>query len=451
MRAMLAARPWLLSLSSVFALSAVVTLAAFSFGPGCQARCISNFECSNGGLGGAYCSSDGVCTTDCFTDLDCRQPPECQNNPSACVPKGLFCTGLGKCIGSYAPQRSSMTRMAPDTGGPSGPVEGWDLQPASGKAFIINQIAIAGKDRGFDLDGNCDQTTGNGCVDNILWQLGELGNDQIRQGLLGGESLLLMELAGLDDPYHGDDKSVTVKIYGARDADDPFFPANNFKVPPGHTTCCEFKINPQSITSPPPQARARAPAKIERGRLFSLAPVPIQFTLTVGAPPHPEIRLERVLISARIPSTVSTNMPGALGIDEGLLGGAVPINTLAQTENPYCKTVSPRCTVQFTDSTLIDLVATLLSPTPDIDLQIPPDGLEAVLDVDGDGRICLCCAGNGLGPAATNNHCNKAVIEPLDPAPDKKWTCALNPKVADGYSVGITFTAVQARIVGVGQ
>jgi hypothetical protein len=424
-----------------------MTLAAFSFGPGCQTRCTIDFDCATG----SFCSADGVCTTECFTDLDCREPPECQNNPTACVPKGLFCNSMGRCTGSFSINRMPVVRPPMDNGNPT-VIDGWDEPPASGKAFIVNTIAIAEKDRGFDLNGDCDQSTGKGCVDNILWQLGELGNDQIRQGLLGGESLLLIELAGLIDPYHGDDKSLTVKIYGARDAADPFFPAADFKVPPGHTTCCEFKINPQSlITGPPQQARARAPARIERGRMFSLAPVPIQFTLTVGAPPHPEIRLERVLVTARIPETVNETMPGALGIDEGLLGGAVPISTLAQTENPYCKTVSPRCTIQFTDSTLIDLVATLLSPTPDIDLSIPLNGLDEVLDTDGDGRIDLCCESNGMMPAAINNVCTKAAAPSIDPAPDKKWQCALNPDIQDGYSVAITFTAVQARIVGIGQ
>lgn len=426
---------WLLPASSLFALSVLAMAGGFALGPGCQVRCESNFDCGDQG----YCSPSGRCETECFSDQDCQKPPECLNNPTACRPKGLRCNGVGRCVGQYQFVRPQVD-FEPDVERVPDEIQGWDDPPGSGRAFIINQIAIAGQDRGFDIDGQC---TADGCIDNFLWHLGELGNDQIRQGLLGGESLLLLELAGLDEPYRGDDSSMTVKIYGARDADDPFFPANNFKVPPGFTTCCEFKINPQSLSGLPPQARARAPARIERGRLRSLAPVPIQFTLTVGSPPHPEIRLERVLLSGRVPSSLDE-------FDEGLLGGAVPINTLAQTENPYCKTPSPRCSVQFVDSTLIDLVSTLLGPQPDVDLDF--DGLECVRDTDGDGVINVCCDGVGLNDSCaggTTMGCPGAMVDPVDRT--KPYTCAQAPDIADGYSVGITFTAVKATIVGFGQ
>lgn len=435
---MSASRPWLIPVSSAFAVGAALTLAAFAVGPGCQTRCFNDFDCGQG----SFCTPLGRCETECFTNYDCRTPPECADNPAVCQPRGFLCNSSGRCVGSYSLPQDNRQQVGEDPNLPT-TLEGWDDAPGTGQAYIVNQIAIAGANSGFDIDGNCDILTNDGCVDNILWQLGELGNDQIRQGLLGGESLLLLELAGLDDPYRGDDDSLTVKIYGARDADDPFFPANNFKVPPGHTTCCQFKINPQSINGPPDQARARAPARIERGHLFSLAPVPIQFTLTVGVPPHPEIRLEKVLISGRLPSNKAD-------FSEGLLGGAVPINTLAQTENPYCKTVSPRCTVQFTDSTLIDLVATLLRPQPDIDLDLPLDGLECVIDTDGDGRIDRCCDGNGFNPCKTaSDQCSSSEASAVEPG--KPWSCALNPRITDGYSVAITFTAVAAEIVAVGQ
>ncbi|MEQ8275218.1 MAG: hypothetical protein RMA76_43475 [Deltaproteobacteria bacterium] len=422
---------WLFPASSAFLVTAIVVLFGVLASPGCQTRCTSNFDC-----GGSFCSQ-GRCETECFADIDCQRPPECQDNPTACVPKGLRCNGIGRCVGAVRlrpPVEGTRDVFTPPN---DGIIDGWDDRPGSGRAFIVNQIAIAGDDRGFDIDGVC---TEDGCIDNYLHRLGDLGNDQIRQGLLGGESLLLLELAGLEQNYLGDDSSMTVKIYGARDADDPFFPANNFKIPPGHSTCCEFKINPQSLAGIPSQARARAPARIERGRLRSLAPVPIQFTLTVGVPPHPEIRLERVLISGRLPSNLAE-------FSEGLLGGAVPVNTLAQTENPYCRTVSPRCPIPFTDSTLIDLVANLLGPQPDVDLDF--DGLECVRDMNGDGAIDVCCDGADGADTCGGSSCPGNAVAAVDPA--KPASCALHPQVADGYSVGITFTAVAAKIVGVGQ
>lgn len=424
---------WLLPASSAFLVTTIALLFGVMAGQGCQTRCTTNFDC-----GGSYCTSQGRCETECFSDLDCQKPPECQDNPTACVPRGLRCNGIGRCVGAVTLRKPAQGTRDVFTPPNDGIIEGWDDRPGSGRAFIVNQIAIAGKDRGFDVDGICSEETG--CIDNFLWRLGDLGNDQIRQGLLGGESLLLLELAGLDENYLGDDSSATVKIYGARDADDPFFPANNFKIPPGHASCCEFKINPQSLTGIPSQARARAPARIERGRLRSLAPVPIQFTLTVGVPPHPEIRLERVLISGRIPSNLSE-------FNEGLLGGAVPVNTLAQTENPYCKTISPRCPIQITDSTLIDLVASLLGPQPDVDLDF--DGLECVRDTDGAGGFDVCCDGAGSANTCGGSGCPGAIIPPVDGT--RPQSCALHPSFADGYSVGITFTAVAAKIVGVGQ
>ena len=67
-----------------------------------------------------------------------------------------------------------------------------------------------------------------------------------------------MELAGLEENYRGEDESLTVKVYGARDADNPPYPRNNFGTVPGSEDCCAFRINPQSLQGNPPQAFARA-------------------------------------------------------------------------------------------------------------------------------------------------------------------------------------------------
>ena len=428
-------RAWLLPLSSAFCLVSFALLVGVLAGPGCQTRCFNAFDCGPG----SFCAPDGRCETECFTDLDCREPIECADNPAGCRPKGLTCNGQGKCTGNYVfadaeDVRDIDLQEVPDE------IDGWDDPPGSGAAFIVDSIAIAQQDRGFDLDSSCDE---DGCIDNALWQLGDLGNDQIRQGLLGGESLLLIELAGLDQPFVGRDPSLSVKMYAARDADSPFFPANNFRVPDGQSTCCEFTINPRSLTGIPRVARARAPAEIQRGRLRSLLPVPIEFTLTVGEPPHPEIRLEQIKLSGRVSADLRR-------LSDGLIGGAVPTEMLARTDNPYCKSISPRCPVDFPESTLIDLVSALLGPEPDIDLD--GDGLECIIDTDGDGTVDVCCDGDPSIPSSCpqNRTCPTAQVGPIVEG-RPPWTCALDPRMADGYSVGFTYTAVQASILSVGQ
>ena len=426
-------RAWLLPLSSAFCIGSLAILAGIVAGPGCQTRCFNAFDCGPG----SFCAPDGRCETECFTDRECREPIECRDNPAGCRPKGLTCNSQGRCTGDF--------RFAvPDDGQPI-PVQqvppesdGWNAVPGEGAAFIVDSFSVAQEDRGFDIDGRCDEES---CIDNFLWRLGDLGNDQIQAGLRSGESLLLVEIAGIDEPFRGRDDSVTVKIYAARDADDPFFPLNNFQVPDGQSTCCEFSVNPRSLIDLGRRARAQAPARIERGRLRSLTPVPIEFTITVGVPPHPEIKLERVTLAGRVASDLTR-------INDGLLGGVIPVNALAQTDNPYCKTIGPRCDVEFGQSTLIDLVSTILGARPDIDLD--GDGNECVKDTDGDSVVDICCNGNPLGGDSCpniENICPGGEVLPLTEG-RPAWQCALNPEIADGYSVAFTFTAVKARIVG---
>jgi hypothetical protein len=322
---------------------------------------------------------------------------------------------------------------------PTGEPEGWDAAPASGPAFVINQLTVADRDSGFDFDGQCGTTT---CVDNLLSGLGQHGNDQLSQGVLAGEMLYLIELAGLDAPYFGEDLVVTAKLYRAQDADDPFYPANNFEVPTGHTSCCEFKIDPSSLSGLPPQAHNRFPGRVERGTFISPNSGPIHLSYPVGVPPHPELRLERAQISMRVPGILDE-------LTEGLLGGAISINQLAQTENPYCRDLSDLCLLQFADSsTMLDLVSMNYGP-PDIDLD--GDGAETIIDTDGDHRIDLCCDAMPPDWGGLFDSCplGSTTIPPIlasDPS-----SCALDPRMADGFSIAFTFTAVRARIVGVGQ
>ncbi len=410
------------ALFSTFSFSAGLTFVATTLEPGCQGVCRDQFDCG----GQQFCDQpSGRCLTECFTDQDCRSPSECQGNPTACTPRGARCSSVGRCIGTPVEPPEVELGPAADPGALK-ELEGWDDTAGSGRAFIVDTLAIAERGRGFDVNGAC---RGPGdCVDNQLWQLGELGNAQIRQGLLGGETLLVVELAGLGEPFEGSDPNLTVKLYGARDADVPFYPSNNFEIPPGDTKCCEFKLDPDSLSPDGLQARARAPARVHRGLLQSLAAVPLEFRLTVGTPPHADVRIDRALIEARVTASLSR-------LSDGKIGGAIPISSLAGIDNPYCKTLNQLCPQSLPESMLIDLVTLFMQP--DIDLDVPRDGLET-LELGVDGRVSRCYDGDGLA---------------VPPAPQSgpRWMCALNPRMADGYSVGIRFSATRATILGIGR
>lgn len=343
----------------------------------------------------------------------------CDPSLDICRPQQGRCDLMGQCVLSEA--------VACTTG-----VDGWDDSPGQGNVFVINSLAIAEQNRGFDIDGECSEVVG--CLDNALWGLGSLVNDQIRQGVLGGDFRELIELSGLDDPYRGEDASITVKIYNATDADDPFFPANDFAVPFGSSEpCCQFVISPQSLSSLPPQARIRAPARITQGRLRTLASVPLQTSVAQGAPPYPEMRIERALLSARLAADRSE-------LTEGLIGGAIAVSTLAGLENPFCRVATPRCPEGLVGSSQLDLVTALVGPQPDIDLDF--DGLECALDTTGDGRVDRCCDGEA-DACGTCSH----IVPPIDAS--VPGSCALDPRMADGYSIAYVFTAVRAEVVGI--
>ncbi|NJK88988.1 MAG: hypothetical protein HC923_05990 [Myxococcales bacterium] len=187
----------------------------------CTNRCFKNVDCGPG----SFCV-DGRCETECFEDLDCREPPECADNPTACRPKGLRCTATGRCVGPITPPSTDPTPGLEDEF--DSVIDGFDQEPGTGLGFIVSRLDLADRTQGFDVDGSC---SGSSCIDNIIGSIGGVANNQINQGVRNGQSLLLMEIAGLDEPYQGNETSATLKIYAATDADSPPFPDDNFSRP----------------------------------------------------------------------------------------------------------------------------------------------------------------------------------------------------------------------------
>ncbi len=279
-----------------------------------------------------------------------------------------------------------------------GSVASWDDPIASGRVFVLDRIELTQS------------------VTNELGRYAELIPPLLP---IDSGAFVLLELAGLPALYRGEGSTVALKAYRGLDADDD--PTNNFSVPPGEVDCCTFRVDSRSLTGIPPQARARAPGLLGGGLVRSLAPVPFEITRSDG---QGAVRLERALLSMQLPLDLTV-------LDVGRIVGALPAGELVA--------------IDYDEATALDfVVATGGAVDQDLDF----DGLECALDRDGDGLVDLCCDGVGDGPACESGRCVGETIRPVDTT--NLATCAQAAEFADGFSIGLYFTAVPARIVGVG-
>lgn len=394
------------------------TILMFTLLVGLTSSCATECVCPIG----HSCDAEGECVPECTVEADCPI--------SSCAPEFECCDPQLACDSGQCVRRSLALEFC---GPPPKVADGWDDAPGSGRSFVVNSINIAERPL-VNIDGRCDE---DGCLDNAFAPVGELANDQLRQDLLGGGNIIGIEIAGLHPDYDGFDRSVTVKVYSLRDADDPFFPANNFSIPPGHSTCCEFLIYPGGLQGgATPQARVRIPAQIRNGRLFSLeTDSPAQFELTYGVPPFPQMEFARVSFGATLPADLSE-------LQEVVLSGAWTARSLSQTCNPYCTTRSPRCVEAFAEgSTMLDFARVFAG---EADVDVDGDGIECVYDRDGDGAIDTCCEGRGA------QQCSATPCAVPVPAmiPGEPASCAAAPSMNDGYSVTFEIKGRPASLVG---
>ncbi len=344
-----------------------------------------------------------------------RSCTHCDLLAGTCEPGRGRCDSHGACIADTEPL------TCPE-------VPSWTATPGGGTTFVVSSVAIVSGNGGFNLNGECSQASG--CINNALAPLAGQMNTPLRQGMLGGEALVLIELAGSSESASGDLSGATLKIYAGRDADIPFFPANNFTVPPRHTTCCEFTIAPRSLAGVPAQAIFRSPVSIEDGYLRTLAPSSMNLETSEGV----TLRLQRVFVNARL-------APDGKKITEGLCGAVVRAAELARYREPPRSPYSPpSMTATSTKRTFLDFARKFAPAQPDVDLD--NDGLECLLDINGDGYIDRCCDGE----VDACGSCSR-VVAPVDPS--KPESCVFAAEMADGYSVNFTFEAVAANVVGV--
>ncbi|MFO0725824.1 MAG: hypothetical protein U1E65_18720 [Myxococcota bacterium] len=278
----------------------------------------------------------------------------------------------------------------------------------AGEAFVIDSLAIA------------DQIVAR----NALFQGGQYMNDQLRQGLLGGQALFIVEIAGIDAPYYGDDDGIELRFYGAQDADDPFFPANNFQIPAGETSCCTFNVLPLDPMTGGAPTRGIS-AKVSGYRLHSDEDQPsIRVPLHLGAPPYHTLELALPDIEVRAPS-------GGNVLSDGVMRGAWTIASLSPIHNPFCgieDAIQDGCKLATAEMSLLDYLVDIGGNQPDVDLD--GDGLERFEMRN--RQVGRCFDGDGT--------------EVVSRDPEAPWLCAEDPRMADGFSIALTFSGVRARI-----
>jgi hypothetical protein len=301
----------------------------------------------------------------------------------------------------------------------------------SGRAFVVSDLELLGP--------AC--TPGLGCASGrfTVNGLGGLINDQLRQGLLGGESLTVLELTGIDRPDVDTDTRMEVRVYRAGDADSPFYPGNNFAVREDETTCCEYEVAADGLDD------ARRPRHVlrgqrDRGALEASAPQDSSVAINLfwlesadGTLGRSTIELTGVRLVGRLGQrSPEERGPRPETLEDLLLTGTWTLQALATTPTPYCRPQGvPFCGAPGSGPSSLNML--LFFTQPDVDLD--GDGLERV-ETDALGTITGCLDGSG------------AVVPPLEPG--RPETCALSPRMADGYAMQLKLRALSATIVRVG-
>ena len=399
-------------------------------GDGCSDMCRREAYCGNGMLETTEVCDDGNNHSGDGCRSDCLSTEECGNGIRDVVvgetcDDGNVIDGDG-CSATCRLEGCGNGELVPPEECDDGNETPWDgcaLDCTYERSMVLSALQIGAPAVGCDY-------TGDGNADNALSRAfgGSLGliNPMLMNAISDGSITLLLSYLGLDDPSGATDPSLRVAWAQGEDADGDV--SNNFSGSGEfYGTMDGFAADGSPLTS----FESRLSAHMLSGGPEDLE-IPLGFFLPLE------------LKQGRIHGT-TTEMSGELyGIDDGLICGAVPIGTLALLPNPLGMIPgggdAPACDGTADSGSLADILVGGAMPigirigpaTPDVDLD--GDGLEA-FEVQSDGPpdcqpvVVACIDGDGTRIEGRN--------------------CMLDPRIADGFSAGLPFTAVRARIVGI--
>lgn len=362
-------------------------------------------------LGDFYDDSEVQCLPGCEVDSDCDVP--------RCLEESECCSTLVSCLGGQCvvqDVRAEECGPAPDV------PEGWSEPPGSGLLWVVSRVSVLSREAEADVCSYVQCSSGNQFA-NVADML-NLERDK------WFPKFFLVELAGLDEDYRGFDRSVTLKLYRASDADADS--DNNF-LGSREDSCCEFVVSPSSLEDN--RAVIRIPARIRNEQIevydldepnVGLAGVDIPGAEAV-------FHLDGPHLQGLLPRSESE-------FSQLRLTGSLVARYLYDFGDPCAEGRFDFCEGTGNESaTLLDRVFGWLgSPGVDGD----NDGAECLGDRDLDGVIDLCCDGAGAGELRCLG-CAREIPPVEGAAPN---SCGSLTSVADGYSFGIDVDLVPARL-----
>ena len=363
-------------------------------GDGCRSDCLSDETCGNGirdVVVGEVCD-DGNTDPNDGCAADCRAIPMC---------------GDGDAV---APEEcDDMNNVAWDGCGIDCRVE---------RSLVIDSLQLGSANTGCDFSG--DGMPDNNLAD-ALGPAVSLLNQQISGGV-GTQLILLMSMLGLDDAAAQNDDQLTIAWFQGEDADgDPMNNLTGFGVFNPGMGAFDMNGNPETSF-----------ASSIANSMLSGGPEDVQIPL--GFLP---LEFRAAQVSG---TTVATN--GELSsLNNGLLCGGVPVGTFAFLPNiigMFTGMEAPACDPAVPSSNLADV---LIAGTP-AGFIFPIGGNQPDVDLDGDGLERYVTVSSGA-PG-----CQPVIVACIDGDGTQidGHDCTLDPRMADGFSAAMNFTAVAAEV-----
>ena len=362
------------------------------------------------------CTIDRELSRDRCNNLTCAHDPIPAGTMDQCCPPGATQRTDPDCAPRCGDAVIDPGEQCDD--GNTGSFDGCSASCQIEEALILSQWDFEGPGLGCDLngDGTPDNAFGTAPNDAARSLMTSFSNNDLHRN--GGLLVNLAILTSLTDPAGRNDANFQLGWFLGQDLDASV--ANNFNEQDS------FPIDRRSLSGDGPLL-SWLQASIANSTLAAHADrMELPLTISSQTANQPNfILIDKMSLVDLVVTTEQTAVGERIGSVAGRLCGAVHISSMSQLINSS----GVGGPTYLDDVALgVDYLNYHITPTqPDQDLD--GDGLEHVMDTDGDLQIDLCIDGNGTQIIGTS--------------------CVTDPRIADGYSMSVQIQAVRALISGV--